>query len=458
MLNRIKHIYFVGIGGIGMSGIAELLLNQGYQVSGSDIKKSVITDRLGHLGAQIYIGHRASQITGVDVLVISSAVLADNPEVQAAKRRLIPVIPRAEMLAELMRFKYGIAIAGTHGKTTTTSMVATVLAQGGLDPTIVIGGRLNSLDSNAKLGAGEYLVAEADESDGSFLRLTPTIAVVTTIDAEHLDHYGSLENIKKDFIRFINKVPFYGTAVLCLDEKNIQDIIPEIERKYITYGLNTQADIMAEHINFSEFYSGFDVIYKQKKVGSIKVNVPGLHNVYNCLAAISVGLDLGVEFSSIKNALQDFTGPDRRFQQIADINNIIIIDDYAHHPVEIKATLRAAKRGWNRRTVVIFQPHRYSRTKDLLDDFFTAFYQADILIVTDIYAAGEKPLAKVSAKQIADGIREHGHKNVVFIPKMDDVLSHVWGIIKSGDMVLTLGAGNIGELGYKIKHKMETEV
>ncbi len=458
MLGRIKHIYFIGIGGIGMSGIAELLLNLGYLVSGSDAKESPITDRLKQLGAKVYIGHKAKQVEGVDVIVISSAIAADNAEIMAARKRLIPVIPRAEMLAELMRLKYGIAVAGTHGKTTTTSIVATVLAKGKLDPTIVVGGRLNSLGSNAKLGSGEFLVAEADESDGSFLRLSPTIAVVTTIDAEHLDYYGTLENLKHDFLQFINKVPFYGSAVLCLDQKNIQELIPQIEKRYITYGLNTQADVMAEQIVFSKFSSRFNVLHRGDRLGSVNINVPGLHNVYNCLAAIAVGLDLDMEFDTIKSALEEFAGVDRRFQLIGDVADILIIDDYAHHPVEIKATLRAAKEGWGRRTVVIFQPHRYSRTRDMLDEFFTAFYQADVLIVTSIYSAGEEPIPGVSAQQIAEGVREHGHRDVVFIPKTEGIIPYVLGVLKPQDMLLTLGAGNVGELASKIRQELEVKV
>jgi UDP-N-acetylmuramate--alanine ligase len=441
-----------------MSGIAELLLNLGYRVSGSDLKETPITRRLQRLGAKVYVGHQASQVEGVDVIVVSSAVPPDNAEVVAARKRLIPVIPRAEMLAELMRLKYGIAVAGTHGKTTTTSLVATVLAEGGLDPTIVIGGRLDSLDSNAKLGAGEYLVAEADESDGSFLQLTPTIAVVTTIDAEHLDHYGTLENIKHDFLQFINKVPFYGAAVLCLDQENIQALIPQVERRYITYGLNTQADLTAEQISFSEFHSRFKLLYRGRELGWIGLNIPGLHNVYNCLAAVGVGLDLGLEFATMKSALEGFAGADRRFQPIGEVRDILIVDDYAHHPTEIKATLRAAKQGWGRRTVVIFQPHRYTRTRDLLGEFFTAFYQADVLIVTSIYPAGEKPIPGVSAQAIVDGVREHGHRDVVFIPRMEEVVPHALGVVRAGDMVLTLGAGNIGELAVKLKQELEAGV
>ncbi len=458
MLGRIKHIYFIGIGGIGMSGIAELLLNLGYLVSGSDAKESSLTRRLQQLGARVYIGHEASQIAGVDVIVISSAIAADNAEIMAAREQLIPVIPRAEMLAELMRLKYGIAIAGTHGKTTTTSIVATVLARGGLDPTIVVGGRLNSLGSNARLGSGEYLVAEADESDGSFLKLSPTIAVVTTIDAEHLDYYGTLENIKHDFLQFINKVPFYGAAILCLDQKNIQELIPKVEKRYITYGLSTQADIMAEQISFSKFSSRFKVLHRGSELGSVNINVPGLHNVYNCLAAITVGLDLGLGFDTIKLALEEFAGADRRFQLIGEVAEVLIIDDYAHHPVEIKATLRAAKEGWGKRTVAIFQPHRYTRTRDMLEDFFTAFYQADVLIVTDIYCAGEKPIPGVSAQQIAEGVKEHGHRNVVFIPNTEEIVAYVLDVLKPQDMLLTLGAGNVGELAGKIKQALEVKV
>ncbi len=331
-----------------MSGIAELLLNQGYRISGSDMKASSVTRRLESLGARIFVGHEASQVGDVDVMVISSAVKPDNPEVIAARERQIPVIPRAEMLAELMRLKYGIAIAGAHGKTTTTSMIATILAAGGLDPTVVIGGRLNSLGSNARLGAGEFLVAEADESDGSFLKLTPTLAVVTNIDAEHLDHYGNLENIKRSFLQFMNKVPFYGAVVLCLDQKNIQELIPQIERRYITYGLTGHADLTALDIRFDQFHTEFNVVRRGQPLGLVTLSSPGLHNVYNALASIGVGLDLGISFPVMQEALSRFSGADRRFQLIGQVDDIMVVDDYGHHPTEVKATLRAAKSGWGR--------------------------------------------------------------------------------------------------------------
>src|SRR5512146_895507 len=383
MYKKIKHIHFVGIGGIGMSGIAEVLLNLGYKVSGSDMKESDTTERLRRLGGEIRAGHRAENITTPHVVVISSAVRNDNVEVIAAREKQIPVIPRAEMLAELMRLKYGVAIAGAHGKTTTTSMVATVLAAGGIDPTVVIGGRLNAFGSNAKLGRGDFIVLEADESDGSFLKLSPTIAVVTTIDAEHLDYYRDLPHIKDTFVEFINKVPFYGLAVLCLDQENIQAILPQVEKRFVTYGLRTQADFLARDISFAGMASECAVSWKGKPLGRLRLKVPGLHNVYNALAAVAVGMDLDLPFETIRDALGEFTGVDRRFQIRGEARGITVVDDYGHHPAEIQATLDAAKNGFARQVVAVFQPHRYTRTRALLPEFSTAFYQADRLFVTE---------------------------------------------------------------------------
>lgn len=435
-----------------MSGIAELLLNLGYRVSGSDIKSSKITQRLENLGAKIYIGHRAGNVHDVDVVVTSSAISKENEEVVAARQRLIAVIPRAEMLAGLMRLqKYGIAVAGTHGKTTTTSLVAMVLAEGGLDPTIVVGGRLDSLGSNAKLGQGDFLVAEADESDGSFLQLDPAIAVVTTIDAEHLDYYRDLEQIKDCFLQFINKIPFYGCSVLCLDEENIQALLPKVKRRYLTYGLNPQADVVGENVRVQGDNSLFSVKLKGEAVGEINLPLPGEHNVYNSLAAIAVAYDLGLPFEVAKRALAKVKAPDRRFQVKGTCgNDILIVDDYAHHPVEIRATLAAAKNGFDRRTVVVFQPHRYTRLRALMADFATAFYQADYLVITDVYSAGEAPIPGVSAEQVAERVRQHGHKQVQYIPALEDVVIHLKAVLKTHDMVLTLGAGNVYQVAEEL--------
>ncbi|MFZ3063979.1 MAG: UDP-N-acetylmuramate--L-alanine ligase [Nitrospirota bacterium] len=454
MFKKIKHIHFVGIGGIGMSGIAEVLLNLGYKVSGSDMNLSDTTKHLQDSGAFIYKGHAASNIEGADVVVISSAVSQENEEVKAAKKLLIPVIPRAEMLAELMRLKYGIAVAGAHGKTTTTSIIATVLVRGNIDPTVVIGGKLNSFGTNAKLGQGDFLVAEADESDGSFLKLSPTIAVVTTIDEEHLDYYKNLDAIKKAFLSFINKVPFYGLAVLCLDDKNIQDIIPSVEKRYVTYGFSAQADFAAKDIELKGFESSFKVINRGKELGRFKLNMPGLHNVYNALSAVAVGLELEIDIDAIKKAFAEFSGVQRRFQVKGEINGVMVVDDYGHHPTEIKATLAAAKSGWDKRTIVIFQPHRYTRTKDLMKDFATAFYQADVLILTDIYAAGETPIEGVTGERLYETIKGHGHKEVMFIKNKNEIPDYVFKMLKKDDIVITLGAGDVYKIGGEIVERM----
>jgi UDP-N-acetylmuramate--alanine ligase len=454
VFKKIRHIHFVGIGGIGMSGIAEVLHNLGYVVSGSDSRESETTRRLRALGLRVAIGHGAENVGTADVVVRSSAVTHDNVEVAAARQRLVPVIQRAEMLAELMRMKYGVAVAGTHGKTTTTSLVATVLARGGLDPTMVIGGRLNALGSNAKLGRGDFLVAEADESDGSFLKLSPTIAVVTTLDAEHLDYYRDLGHIQETFVEFINKVPFYGLAVLCLDQENIQTILPRVEKRYVTYGLRTQADFLARDISFAGMTSECRVSWKGQPLGTLHLNVPGLHNVYNALAAVAVGMDLDLDFKIIREALAEFTGVDRRFQIRGEVGGITVVDDYAHHPAEIQATLNAAKDGFGRRVVAIFQPHRYTRTRALLAEFSTAFYQADQLFVTEIYPAGEAPLPGVGGQQIADGVAGHGHKGVTYVADKTDLPAAVVSMLQRGDMVLTLGAGDIWRVGEEILERL----
>jgi UDP-N-acetylmuramate--alanine ligase len=455
MFKRIKHIHFVGIGGIGMSGIAEVLLNLGYKVSGSDMKESETTERLRKLGGEISIGHRAENITSPHVVVISSAVKNDNVEVVAAREKQVPVIPRAEMLAELMRLKYGVAIAGAHGKTTTTSMVATVFAAGGIDPTVVIGGKLNSLGTNAKLGQGEFLVAEADESDGSFLKLSPTIAVVTNIDAEHLDYYKDIDEIKAAFLAFINKVPFYGVAVLCLDQPHIQALIPSLEKRYQTYGTSTQADYQARDISLRPLGSTFKVIHHDQDLGLFELSVPGVHNISNSLAAIAVARELDIELETIRKALREFSGVQRRFQIKGEVGGIIVVDDYGHHPTEIKATLAAAAAGMERRVVVVFQPHRYTRTRHLLEEFFTAFNQADKLIVMDIYAAGEKPIPEVSGQVLYEGIKKYGHRDVTYLSEREKIVEHLAAVLKRGDLLITLGAGDVWKLGEQVLEKLQ---
>jgi len=443
-----KKIHFVGIGGIGMSGIAEVLINLGHHISGSDLAASETTNRLASFGAKIFIGHDPANVGEADVVVTSSAVAESNPEVIEAKSRFIPVISRAEMLAELMRMKYGIAVAGAHGKTTTTSLLATVLGRAGKDPTVVIGGRLNSIGSNAKLGQGFYLVAEADESDGSFLMLTPTIAVVTNIDAEHMDHYGGMENLKNSFLAFANKVPFYGLAVLCLDQEIIQSLLPSLRKRYVTYGFSHQAQYRAEDVILKGFSTTLTVLHHQRgKLGKIHLEMPGFHNAQNALAAVAVADELGISFEEVATALDGFTGVQRRFDLKGEIAGVMVVDDYAHHPTEIKAVLSSARKSFDRRIVAIFQPHRYSRVRDLFDDFCTSFNDADLLIVTQIYPAGEKMIEGVTAKKLFDGIRACGHRNVIFVPELEAIPKTAAELCKTGDLVITLGAGSVTKIG-----------
>ncbi|MBM3221810.1 MAG: UDP-N-acetylmuramate--L-alanine ligase [Candidatus Rokubacteria bacterium] len=459
MYKRYRHIHFIGIGGIGMSGIAEILLNLGYTVSGSDQKRSETIERLERLGAKIFIGHAPTNVEGAHVVVYSSAVARENPEVVVARQHQIPVIPRAEMLAELMRLKYGIAVAGTHGKTTTTSMVGAVLAEGRLDPTIVVGGRVLSLGSNARLGQGEHLVAEADESDGSFLKLTPTVAVVTTVDAEHLDHYGSLEAVRDAFVAFLNKVPFYGAGIVCLDQPNIQLLLPRVEKRIVTYGLDSGADLVARRVQLSGLTSRFEVVHRGAVLGECTLRVPGRHNVANALAAIAVGLDLEIPFVTIQKALAAFAGVQRRFQVRGTKAGVTVVDDYGHHPAEIRATLAAAKAGFEGRVVAVWEPHRYTRTFHLRDEFVTAFNRADVLVVMDIYAAGETPIAGVSAADLAERIHAHGHRHVTYLGgDRERVLAHLCEITRPGDLVLTLGAGDVGQLGPALLARLEDPV
>ena len=442
-------IHFVGIGGIGMSGIAELLLNLGYRVSGSDLRRSETTERLASLGATIRVGHAAENVPADGhVVVTSSAVRPGNPEVLEAQRRKIPVIPRAEMLAELMRMKYGIAIAGTHGKTTTTSMVATVLATAGWDPTTVVGGKLNSLGSNAKLGQGDFLVAEADESDGSFLKLSPTVAVVTNIDPEHLDFYSGIGQIKETFLNFINRVPFYGFAVLCIDHPNVQELLPSVEKTVVTYGFSRHADYRAEGLVSEGMTNRFTVFARGERLGEMTLRAPGRHNVSNALAAVAVASELGIPCERIRQGLLDYAGVARRFQVRGEVGGITVVDDYAHHPAEVRATLAAAREVWpDRRIVVGFQPHRYTRTRALFKEFLSAFNEADVLLLFEVYPAGEEPIEEASGERLCDAIREHGHKGVQFAGRAGDAGEAVRSLLRPGDIFLTMGAGDVWKLG-----------
>ena len=451
MFRRYQHVHFVGIGGSGMSGIAEVLLNLGYTVSGSDAKRSPVTDRLEQHGARVAEGHAAANLGDAHVVVTSTAVRRDNPEVLEARRRGVPVIPRAEMLAELMRLKYGVAIAGSHGKTTTTSMVALVLDRGGLDPTVVVGGRLGVLGSGARLGKGDFMVAEADESDRSFLKLTPTVAVVTNIDREHLDTYRDLADVQEAFLGFVNKVPFYGVCVLCLDDPPVQDILPRVERRVLTYGLSPQARVSARDLEIGPTGSTYTATLDGEALGRVTLAVPGAHNVANSLAAVAVGLDLGVPFEAIRGGLESFTGVDRRFQVRGEAGGILVVDDYGHHPTEIRATLEALRRrAGSRRTVVLFQPHRFTRTQALWDDFCKAFHQADVLILTDIYAASEEPIHGITAESLARAIAERGHRSVAWAGDLAAATERLSAEARGGDVVLTLGAGSVWTAGDEL--------
>ena len=449
MFKHIRRVHFVGIGGIGMSGIAEILLDQGFEVSGSDKSLTEITDRLTQLGAKVYEGHSPKNLEEVDVLVYSSAVTTDNPEVAAAVERNIPIIKRSEMLAETMRMKYGIGIAGTHGKTTTTSMVGLALTEGGIDPTIIVGGKLSGLGgTNARLGNGEFIVVEADEFDRTFLKLTPVVAALTTLESEHLDTYKDLDDIKTAFTEFANKVPFYGFVVLCLDEPALLEIIPKINKKIITYGTTPHANVRAINISHSEFTSEFTVKYQNEELGKIKLNVPGLHNVKNSLVAITIAKELGIDFPVIKNALEKFSGVYRRFE-IKYNKEILVVDDYAHHPTETTATLSGIREGWNRRLVVVFQPHLYSRTRDFYQEFGRSFLNSDVFICTDVYPAREEPIKGVNGKLISDITQKFGHKNVYYIADKSEIPKFLMKIYKKDDIVITMGAGDIWKYGEK---------
>ena len=451
MFRKYQHVHFVGIGGSGMSGIAELLLNLGYKVSGSDLMRTPVTDRLASLGARIAEGHAADNVGDAHVVVTSTAVQRTNPEVLEARRRGVTVIPRAEMLAELMRLKYGIAVAGSHGKTTTTSMLALVLDRGGLDPTVVVGGRLGVLGSGARLGRGDFMVAEADESDRSFLKLTPTIAVVTNIDREHLDAYRDLADIQDAFVGFLNKVPFYGACVLCLDDPPVQDVLPRLERRVVSYGLTPQARVSARELELGPTGSRYTATFDGAPLGPVTLAVPGAHNVANSLAAIAVALDIGIGFEPIRAGLESFTGVDRRFQVRGEAGGVLVVDDYGHHPTEVRATLEALRRrAGPRRTLVLFQPHRYTRTQALWDEFCKAFHQADVLLLTDVYAASEEPIPGISAQGLAFAIGERGHRQVAYAGDLKAASERLAQEAREGDVVLTLGAGSVWTAGDEL--------
>ncbi len=451
-----RKVHFVGIGGIGMSGIAEVLLAKNYQVTGSDLNESDITNALAYKGAGIALGHSPNNVADADVVVISSAVKDSNPEYKEARRRGIPIIPRAEMLGELMKMKSGIAIAGTHGKTTTTSMTSTIVSDAGLDPTIIIGGKLNSLGSNAKLGAGEFLIADADESDSSFLKLPAVLAVVTNIDNDHLDHYAGIEAIKAAFVEFVNKIPFYGRAILCADDENVQSILKLINKPYFTYGFREDADLRAKNLSQEGFSSRFSVSFKDRDLGEFHCQLPGKHMVLNALAAIGVALEIGISAERIREGLAKFSGVKRRFELKYSKDDLIIVDDYAHHPREIEATLSGIRSCWDKKIVTLFQPHRYTRTRDCYDDFLAAFTNCDELLVTDIYPAGEKPIEGISAEKFVSDIKERNQKiSVKYVGDLESAQNEFKANAKSGALLVTMGAGSvfragewlIGELG-----------
>jgi UDP-N-acetylmuramate--alanine ligase len=463
MFAKIQQVHFVGIGGIGMSGIAEVLLNLGYGVSGSDLRHSAVTERLAGMGAAVFEGHRAENIAGAEVVVTSSAIAAENPEVLEAHKLHVPVIQRAEMLAELMRLKYGIAVAGMHGKTTTTSMVAAVLAGGGLDPTVVVGGRVDAMGSNARLGKSQYLVAEADESDRSFLKLSPILSVVTNIDREHMDCYRNMRDVKKTFLEFMDRVPFYGMVVACNDDPPLRRLLPEVRRRTVTYGTKRGSDFLIKlgsssgpvSVGDGAPLSRFRVSYSKKDLGEFTLHVPGVHNVLNATAAIAVGVGLDVGVEAIRGALDQFRGVERRFQLRGRAAGVSVIDDYGHHPTEIKATLAAARQCGFRKVHVVFQPHRYTRTRDLIEEFTTAFGDADSLFVLDIYAASEKPIEGVSGEALASTIRENGGGNAQYVSSFGGAASAAAAVAEDGDMILTLGAGSVSQLGPIILEKLQ---
>jgi UDP-N-acetylmuramate--alanine ligase len=450
-----QRFHFTGIGGIGMSGIAEVLLNLGYKVSGSDLRLTAITERLASMGVVVYEGHTAANVGAANAVVVSSAVDPRNPELEEARRMGVPVIPRGELLAELMRLKYGIAIAGSHGKTTTTSMVATILSECGLDPTVVVGGRVGTMGgSNARVGRSDFLVVESDESDGSFLKLSPILAVVTNIDREHLDHYSGIEEIRAAFRDFVNKVPFYGAAILCLDDENVQRILPSVKRRTITYGRTTQVDLMVTDVECGHFSSDFRLKFQGQDIGKFHLTIPGYHNVLNAAAAVAIALELEVKPARISEALATFAGVDRRFQKRGEAGGVTVIDDYGHHPTEIRATLAAAGLCEFQRVLAIFQPHRFTRTRALMDEFARSFNQADRVYLLDIYAASEAPIEGITAETLADRMRSFGHRSVTYSGNMDRAIEAVAAEARPGDLVMTLGAGSVWQAGDKLLERL----
>ncbi len=456
MFEKKHHVHFVGIGGIGMSGIAEVLLNMGYIVSGSDQADSETTRRLARLGAAVLIGHSPGNVPeAIDVVVISSAVKMSNPEVARARELRIPVIPRAEMLAELMRMKFGIAVAGTHGKTTTTSFIAEVLARAGLDPTVVIGGKLRALGTNARLGQGKILVAEADESDGSFLMLSPTVAIVTNIDPEHLDHFRTIEAVEEAFLSFIHRVPFYGRAILCLDHPRVRALLPQVRKPYVTYGTSPDADWVASNVSVNGLVTRFDVRHGNTSYGPVELQMPGRHYALNALAAAIAACEVGVSFATVRQALAQFGGIHRRFEVLGEVSSILVVDDYGHHPEEVRATLRAAREGFDRRLVVAFQPHRFTRTRDLFNDFLSAFDDAEKLFLTEIYPAGEERIEGVSGELLFQALRRRGHLDVEYRPNREALTAALLEALRPGDLLVVLGAGDITKTGEEVMQKLK---
>ncbi len=449
LTKKVKNFHLIGIGGAGMNGIAEILLNLGFNVTGSDMRESQVTERLKSLGAKISTGHRAENVSECDVVVYSSAVKEDNPEIEAARARKIPVIKRPEMLAELMRMKYGICIAGTHGKTTTTSMTAQVLTLGGIDPTVIVGGKVTDFGGGAKIGQGHFLVLEADEYDRTFLKLTPVIAAVTNIDLDHLDCYKDIDDIRSAFTQFVNKVPFFGAVILCIDDNGVRSILPDVERRVVTYGLSRQADVRGENIDFNGFETRFDVVADSTALGTVTIGVPGYYNVRNALAAVTVGLEMGIDFAVISEALGTFQAVERRFQVVGEANGIMIVDDYAHHPTEIIASLEGIRNGFDRRIVAVFQPHLFSRTRDFHEDFGRAFLDSDVLFVTDIFPAREKPVEGITGRLVSDSALAAGHRDVTYVEDRTELLDAIIGRVKEGDIVITVGAGDINKVGQE---------
>lgn len=448
--SRTKRVHFVGIGGVGMSGIAEVLNNLGYQVSGSDLKRNDMTERLEKLGIRVWEGHDASHLGDANFVVYSAAVSLSNPEIVEAQSRKIPVVPRAEFLADLVRIKFGICVAGTHGKTTTTSLIGSVLTQGGLDPTIVVGGKVKSLEANARLGEGRYIVTEADEFDRSFLRLSPSIAVLTTLEAEHMECYSDLDDLKSAFVEFANKVPFFGSVILCLDEGSLSEIVPRIERATITYGLTPEANVRATNVEYAGFSTQFTIVNGADERGRVRLSIPGLHNVKNALAAFAVGDELKIPFKEIQRGIEEFTGVHRRFEIKGEESGVTVVDDYGHHPTEIRATLKGARTGWDGRIIAIFQPHLYSRTWNFYREFGASFFDADVLVVTDIYPAREKPMESVTGELVATAAKRANHPSVLYIQNMTEVSDVLSRGLKEGDLVITFGAGDVWQVGENI--------